>query len=59
MFLLSFPFDIHDFLSPITGAAGNFLAPIAKLSENGFKTVIEIDTVSDAMLLGCARTTTT
>ncbi len=27
------------------GAAGNFLAPISKLSENGFRTVIEIDTV--------------
>ena len=30
------------------GAAGNFLAPISKLSENGFKTVIEIDTVCSA-----------
>ncbi|KAI0716134.1 NAD(P)-binding protein [Cerioporus squamosus] len=29
----------------ICGAAGNFLAPISKLSENGFKTVIEIDTI--------------
>jgi NAD(P)-dependent dehydrogenase (short-subunit alcohol dehydrogenase family) len=27
------------------GAAGNFLSPISSLSENGFKTVIEIDTV--------------
>lgn len=27
------------------GAAGNFLAPISNLSENGFRTVIEIDTV--------------
>jgi hypothetical protein len=27
------------------GAAGNFLAPISGLSENGFRTVIEIDTV--------------
>lgn len=27
------------------GAAGNFLAPISGLSENAFKTVIEIDTV--------------
>lgn len=27
------------------GAAGNFLAPISGLSENGFKTVLEIDTV--------------
>jgi peroxisomal 2,4-dienoyl-CoA reductase len=30
----------------ICGAAGNFLAPISGLSENGFKTVMEIDTVS-------------
>ena len=29
-----------------SGAAGNFLAPISGLSENAFKTVIEIDTVS-------------
>ncbi|KAI0762330.1 NAD(P)-binding protein [Fomes fomentarius] len=29
----------------VCGAAGNFLAPISKLSENGFKTVIEIDTI--------------
>ncbi|KAF9526792.1 2,4-dienoyl-CoA reductase [Crepidotus variabilis] len=29
----------------ICGAAGNFLAPIASLSENAFKTVIEIDTI--------------
>ncbi|EJD04629.1 NAD-binding protein [Fomitiporia mediterranea MF3/22] len=29
----------------ICGAAGNFLAPISGLSENGFKTVIEIDTI--------------
>ncbi|KAI0770899.1 NAD(P)-binding protein [Trametes elegans] len=29
----------------ICGAAGNFLAPISKLSENGFRTVIEIDTL--------------
>lgn len=27
------------------GAAGNFLAPISGLSENAFRTVIEIDTV--------------
>lgn len=27
------------------GAAGNFLAPIDGLSENAFRTVIEIDTV--------------
>lgn len=27
------------------GAAGNFLAPISNLSENGFRTVIEIDAV--------------
>ncbi|KAJ7620949.1 2,4-dienoyl-CoA reductase [Roridomyces roridus] len=29
----------------ICGAAGNFLAPISGLSENGFRTVIEIDTI--------------
>ncbi|KAK2462650.1 hypothetical protein APHAL10511_005383 [Amanita phalloides] len=29
----------------ICGAAGNFLAPISGLSENGFRTVIEIDTL--------------
>jgi len=29
----------------ICGAAGNFLAPISGLSENGFKTVMEIDTL--------------
>jgi 2,4-dienoyl-CoA reductase [(3E)-enoyl-CoA-producing], peroxisomal len=29
----------------IAGAAGNFLAPIAQLSSNAFKTVIEIDTI--------------
>lgn len=27
------------------GAAGNFLAPISGISENAFKTVMEIDTV--------------
>ncbi|KAL6305733.1 hypothetical protein BKA93DRAFT_212553 [Sparassis latifolia] len=31
-------------LSTRAGAAGNFLAPISGLSENGFKTVVEIDT---------------
>lgn len=30
----------------VCGAAGNFLAPISGLSENAFKTVVEIDTVS-------------
>ncbi|KAL1412715.1 peroxisomal 2 4-dienoyl-CoA reductase sps19 [Vanrija albida] len=29
----------------VCGAAGNFLAPIANLSENAFRTVIEIDTL--------------
>lgn len=29
----------------VNGAAGNFLAPAASLSPNGFRTVIEIDTV--------------
>jgi len=29
----------------VCGAAGNFLAPISELSENGFRTVIEIDTI--------------
>ncbi len=27
------------------GAAGNFLAPISLMSENAFRTVMEIDTV--------------
>lgn len=30
----------------ICGAAGNFLAPIDGMSENAFRTVLEIDTVS-------------
>ncbi|POS85291.1 NAD(P)-binding protein [Erysiphe pulchra] len=29
----------------IAGAAGNFIAPISDLSSNGFRTVIEIDTI--------------
>ena len=33
------------------GAAGNFLAPLSGLSENAFKTVIEIDTVRMFSLL--------
>ena len=33
----------HHFL--LLGAAGNFLAPISTMSENAFKTVLEIDTV--------------
>jgi len=36
-------FSRIDFV--INGAAGNFLAPISGLSENGFRTVIEIDTL--------------
>ncbi|OCH88828.1 2,4-dienoyl-CoA reductase [Obba rivulosa] len=36
-------FGTIDFV--ICGAAGNFLAPINGLSVNGFKTVIEIDTI--------------
>ncbi len=32
-------------VSTYLGAAGNFLAPISGLSENAFRTVIEIDTV--------------
>lgn len=46
----------HDFYLSIPttdlwlpGAAGNFLAPISGLSENGFRTVIEIDTVSPSL----------
>lgn len=31
----------------ICGAAGNFLAPLSGLSENAFRTVIEIDTVRE------------
>jgi peroxisomal 2,4-dienoyl-CoA reductase len=41
-FYLSIPTEDHW----LPGAAGNFLAPISGLSENGFRTVIEIDTVS-------------
>ena len=37
------------------GAAGNFLAPISKLSENGFRTVIEIDTVRARLCRPLAR----
>lgn len=33
------------FFSNYIGAAGNFLAPISGLSENAFRTVVEIDTV--------------
>lgn len=33
-------------LNHFTGAAGNFLVPISLMSENAFKTVLEIDTVS-------------
>jgi NAD(P)-dependent dehydrogenase (short-subunit alcohol dehydrogenase family) len=36
----------------IPGAAGNFLAPIEGVSENGFRTVMEIDTVRD---LSCSN----
>ena len=32
--------------SLLAGAAGTFLAPISGLSENGFKTVLDIDAVS-------------
>lgn len=35
----------------MNGAAGNFLAPLDKLTPNGFKTVIDID------LLGTYNTT--
>ena len=41
--LLYLPPPPNDVYLP--GAAGNFLAPISGLSENGFRTVIEIDTV--------------
>ena len=34
----------------ITGAAGNFLASIAAMSENAFKSVMEIDTVRNPFL---------
>jgi peroxisomal 2,4-dienoyl-CoA reductase len=36
-------FSRVDFV--VCGAAGNFLAPISGMSENAFRTVIEIDTV--------------
>jgi 2,4-dienoyl-CoA reductase [(3E)-enoyl-CoA-producing], peroxisomal len=46
----AFPSSIHhkaasNLTSTSIGAAGNFLAPISGLSENAFRTVIEIDTV--------------
>lgn len=31
--------------SPSAGAAGNFIAPLSALTPNGFKTVIDIDTI--------------
>ena len=31
------------------GAAGNFLAPISGVSENAFRTVVEIDTVRESL----------
>lgn len=34
------------YISKKLGAAGNFLAPISGLSENAFRTVMEIDTVN-------------
>lgn len=40
--ILVFLFNVLKFRS---GAAGNFIAPISGLSENAFRTVIEIDTV--------------
>jgi NAD(P)-dependent dehydrogenase (short-subunit alcohol dehydrogenase family) len=41
----TFYLSIHTNDRWLSGAAGNFLAPISGLSENGFRTVIEIDTV--------------
>jgi hypothetical protein len=38
------PYDLIFFFN--VGAAGNFLAPISGMSENAFKTVMEIDTVN-------------
>lgn len=43
------------FLPRSPGAAGNFLAPISGLSENAFRTVIEIDTVSSNFASSTAR----
>lgn len=37
---------VFRLLNRNTGAAGNFLVPISEMSENAFKTVMEIDTVS-------------
>ena len=43
-------------LNSCLGAAGNFLAPISGLSENAFRTVIEIDTVnSEKFALGSLK----
>lgn len=49
--LLTFIVIIRFFV--LLGAAGNFLAPIESLSENAFKTVINIDLVSHLFLKLC------
>lgn len=38
----------------ISGAAGNFVAPISKLSSNGFKTVVDIDLVGSFHVMRAA-----
>jgi 2,4-dienoyl-CoA reductase [(3E)-enoyl-CoA-producing], peroxisomal len=40
-----FDISVAWFRFTYIGAAGNFLAPISGLSENAFRTVMEIDTV--------------
>ncbi len=51
-FVVCGEFDLHTAFpppslkcNPPSGAAGNFLSTIDNLSENGFRTVIEIDTM--------------
>jgi hypothetical protein len=39
---------LSDSLTLPIGAAGNFLAPIESITEKGFRTIIEIDTVGSS-----------
>ncbi|KAJ6460686.1 2,4-dienoyl-CoA reductase [Mycena vitilis] len=41
----SVPYSSSPFTPVIPGAGGNFLAPISAVSENAFRTVVEIDTL--------------
>jgi peroxisomal 2,4-dienoyl-CoA reductase len=50
------PWDVfHIFIIFLNiGAAGNFLVPISGMSENAFKTVMEIDTVCSVLHSRCS-----